>query len=138
TESKISGDDLEFCKAQEEIYKQLVITYDRFSTQLLEIHRLDTIHGDTFKYNINNYTHKHDTAYYHSWNQREIKEKIKKMKDRFVNSVCYYFMKKYNVTIDYEKIQKKYESNGVTYQNIIDEIYIQLDGFNFTEKAEKE
>lgn len=136
-DSKISAEDLEFCKEQENIFKELVKLYNSFISQLQPIIELDKEHGEKFKYKINDYTHKHDTAYYHSLKPSDMNKNIEAMKNRFINSVCYYFMKKYNVTIDYEKIQKKYDTS-VTYENIIDEITIQLGGYNFTEKAEKE
>ena len=66
-----------------------------------------------------------------------MEERISKLKNNFISRVCYYFINKYNVTIDYESICKKYDTT-VTAQNIFDEIIEQLDGFSFIEKAQQE
>jgi hypothetical protein len=136
-ESKIAADDLEFCKEQEDIYKKLISTYNSFSSQLQDISKLTKSISENYTYTNNGYTHRHDTAYSSSFSQSDINEKINKMKDRFISTICYYFERKYNITIQEEKIQKKYKES-VTLENILDEIHIQLEGFNFTEKAEKE
>jgi hypothetical protein len=137
TESKIAAIDLEFCQEQENIYKKLVEVYNGFMDQLQEVTELNKLHGEKFAYTNNGNTYKQDSANYYSLGYREINETINKMKNKFISAVCYYFMNKYSVTINYEKIQKKYDLN-VTYVNIIDEIMIGLDGFNFTEKAANE
>jgi hypothetical protein len=137
TEQKISSEDLEFCQEQETIYKKLVEVHNNFIDQLQEVTELNKWHSEKFACKINDYTYKQETAYSYSLAGREISETINKMKNKFISSVCYYFMKKYSVTINHEKIQKKFDLN-VTYENIIDCIYMDLDGYNFTEKAIQE
>jgi hypothetical protein len=136
-ESRIAAIDLEFCQEQEAIYKKLLSAYNSFSEVLQGIRELSKQHGEKFQQKNNGYTYNQESAMYYSLNAKEINEYIIKMKNKFISSVSYYFMNKYNVTIDYEKIQKKFDAN-VTHENIIDEIFIELGGFNFTEKAEQE
>ncbi|MCR8641514.1 hypothetical protein NV379_02485 [Paenibacillus sp. N1-5-1-14] len=137
TDSKIATDDLEFCKEQEEIYKKLVSTYANFYAQLQEISTQAKEHGNKFGRQSEAYIHEQKTAHYHSMRIWDYEEAIIEMKNSFIMYICSYFMKNYSVTIDYQKIQNKYDLS-VTYELIIDEIYLQLGGYNFTEKAEQE
>jgi len=58
---------------------------------------------------------------------------IKGLKNSFVNKICYYFAGKYNVTIDHA-FKEKYDEK-ISYNNILDEIFIQLGGASFEERA---
>ncbi|MFI2856833.1 DUF4942 domain-containing protein [Paenibacillus sp. JSM ZJ436] len=126
-EQKTNTEDATYCKAQEEIYKKLLNIHNSLITQLQDVQSLV----------IDQKFDAYSTAYCYSLQPRDIKQTIKKMKDKFISAICYYFMNKYNVTIDYDKIQKKYDID-VTHENIIDEIKDQLGGYNFQEKAEQE
>lgn len=135
--SRIENNDLIFCQEQEVIYNKLVKVYNNLAEQLLEVVEMSKEHSE--KFNKNNGSYLYDTAYSGSLKERDIEDKIYNMKERYISKVCYYFQKKYNVTIDYVVIQKKYkDSIELPYDTIIDEIFIQLDGFSFIEKAEKE
>jgi len=87
-------------------------------------------------------------------------EKILEIKEEFINKICWYFGKKYNVTIDNRKIYEKYKDIEVSYDDkrnkdktlninlikyvyidyniVLDEIFIQLDGYSFWERAVNE
>ena len=135
--SRISADNEVFCKEQENIYKKLVESYNKFSLELQEISVISNEHGKKYGTQTEIYFHEKPTAYYHSLKPSEIDKTINKMKEQYIKSICVYFSDNHNVTIDDEKISKKYDQN-VTYDNIIDEIFLQLGGFTFEEKAEKE
>jgi len=135
--SRISADDEVFCKEQENIYKKLVESYNKFSLELQEISVISNEHGKKYGTQTEIYFHEKPTAYYHSLKPSGLDETITKMKNQYIKSVCVYFSDKHNVTIDDDKISKKYDQN-VTYDNIIDEIFLQLGGFTFEEKAVKE
>ncbi|MNX51463.1 hypothetical protein D3C86_821230 [compost metagenome] len=124
-EQQTSTEDVTFCKEQEELYKHLVKAHESLIPQLQEVHALVAKLGH------------YSTAYTYSLKPSDIEQTIAKMKDKFISSVCHYFMNKYNVTIDYERIQKKYDQE-VTHEDIISEITEQLGGYNFHEKAEQE
>ncbi len=136
-DSKIAADDLEFCKEQESIYKDLISTYNSFYKKLQDIGEISKDHGQKFGRQSETHFHEQHTAHYRSMGKWDYEKAIREMKESFILYVCSYFMKKYNVTIDYSRIQSKY-NESVTYEQIIDEIYISLDGFNFTEKAVQE
>lgn len=138
TESKIAADDLEFCQEQESIYRQTMNAYNSLNEQLQAIKPIADAHGQKYgEMNSNGMIYKKGTAFDAGFSFYDLDKNTNKIKERFISNTCYYFMKKYNVTIDYEKIQKKYDSN-VTYENIVDEIFLQLGGYNFTEKATEE
>lgn len=68
---------------------------------------------------------------------KKLNEQIGKAKNHFIHDVCWHFQKTYNVTIDTNTIRDKYD-HAVTYTQIVDEIIVQLDGLNFTDKALQE
>lgn len=137
TDSKIAAADVEFCKEQENIYKQLVTVYNSLIPQLQAIKELDNAHGKKYGEQNDKFFYAQNTAFSCSIGIQGIEKTISEMKHKFILSVCHYFKKKYKISIEHETIQKKYNSS-VTYEQIIDEIYIQLGGYNFTEKAENE
>lgn len=135
--SRIENNDLTFCQDQENIYNKLVDVYSNLAEQLVKVEAMAKEHNA--KFNVNNNSYIYDTAYSESLKERDIEDKINNMKERYISKVCHYFQTKYNVTIDYAAIQKKYkDTKELSYDTIIDEIFIQLDGFSFIEKAEKE
>lgn len=137
--SRIEGDDLTFCQEQENIYNKLVDVYSNLESELKEVGEISKEHGVKFGKERGSYFYNQNSAYSNSFSSRDIQIQIEKMKYGYISNICIYFQNKYNVTIDYELIQKKYrDETNVPYDTIIDEIFIQLDGFSFIEKAEKE
>jgi hypothetical protein len=115
-DSKVSADDLEFCQEQETNYKALIMTYEGFYDELNKI-SCSTFYGVMSSY--------------------DYKDSLEKIKESFIKNICYHFINKYKVTINHEKIINKlnFESG---FQDVLDNIFIQLDGYSFSEKAEKE
>ncbi|ASA22733.1 hypothetical protein [Paenibacillus donghaensis] len=139
-DQKISDEDLEFCKDQEAIYKQTIAAYDNLTEQLQAIKLQIIAHGEKYSEEVGTNSTKYPrrTSFDAGFSSYDLDGNITKIKDRFISIICHYFMNKYNITIsNVEKIERKYDIK-VTYENIIDEITIQLDGYNFVEKAEKE
>ncbi|ALS22265.1 hypothetical protein [Paenibacillus naphthalenovorans] len=130
TDSKIATDDLEYCINEEREYKKAIDLMIKFSNEIKEVSGLDILNGEWHR-------EKSTNTYLESYKLRDFKQISSDIKDKFICNIANWFNDKYNVTIDYDKIQRKYDLN-VTYQNIIDEIMIQLDGYNFTEKAVQE
>ncbi|WP_010498335.1 hypothetical protein [Paenibacillus elgii] len=137
-EQKIATDDLEYCMEQEDIYKDMISAYNSFYNRLLEISEKSRIHGQKFGKKNGGFFHEQNTvATYNTMKSYDYEKTIKDLRNSFVSYICSYFEKKYSITINNEQIAKKYDE-AITYHNILDEIMIQLDGFNFTEKAERE
>ncbi|WP_405169326.1 hypothetical protein [Paenibacillus sp. FSL H3-0286] len=136
-DQKVSGEDLEFCKEQEYIYKELISNYNKFYESLQIIGEKDKEHGKKYGDQSGTYFHTQNTAYYYSMSKYDFQDAINKIKNAFVVCVCGYFEGKYNITIDREMIISKYKEI-VTCENIVDEIHEQMGGYNFTEKAEQE
>ena len=116
--SRISADDEEFCKTQEKLYKDFISYTDNYINYLKD----NTFSNEIYNSNclINSIT-----------------ETRNNKKCNFINDIVHYFRQTYKVTLTSESINKKYGIE-VTYNNIIDEIINQLDGYSFTDKAEKE
>lgn len=115
-DQRISDVDYKFCEEQEANYKALLLAYKDFNDELNKI-SYGSFHGVMSSY--------------------DYKNSLTKIKESFIINICYHFINKYKVTIDHEKIINKlnFESG---FQDVLDNIFIQLDGYSFTEKAEKE
>lgn len=133
---KISVEDRMYCEGQEKIYKHLLRTYENFREQL------EPIFQESEEFSMQHLGKKdpYVTATMSSYKISDIDKTIEQMKNKLISAICYYFMKKYNVTINIDKIEAKYKNDyfNITYLTIIDEIMEQLGGFTFTEKADNE
>lgn len=138
TEEKISSEDIEFCKEQEEIYMQTTNAYNALKEKLQIIKELSNTHGNKHGKGFDGgIFQSQSTALDAGFSEWDLEKNIRNIKNRFISNICHYFSTKYNITIDNECIQKKYEAN-VTYENIVYEINEGLGGYNFIEKAEQE
>ncbi|WP_416656051.1 hypothetical protein [Bacillus amyloliquefaciens] len=63
-----------------------------------------------------------------------IEKRLEEIKEYFISEVVYHFSRQYKVTLDTAVINKKYDIY-LTQHDIIAEIFEQLGGFNFEEKA---
>lgn len=134
---RVSKEDKQFCIEQQEVYNQGIKLTDSFIEQLIPL--LEESRELSKKSNINSYSSSHKTALYHFYSIKEFEDKKQSMKNDFINFTIWYFRDKYNVTIDIEKVQKKYKDTSIiTYDNILDEIFLQLNGLTFIEKEENE
>lgn len=61
-------------------------------------------------------------------------KRLEKIKGQFVSKIVNHFSRQYNVSLDTKVINEKYDLN-LTHNDIISEIFEQLDGFSFEEKA---
>jgi len=132
-DNRIPEEDRIFCEEQENIYKKLINIYNEFAIKLKEIKILSEEHGNKYG-EQGSYFYKMKTAYNSSHGVSGIEETRDKIKNELIDCICSYFGQKYKVTLNTDTIKKKYNLN-ITYDNIIDEIFIQLNGFSFKEKA---
>lgn len=124
-DTRISETDRAYCEKQEKLYKEAV----QAMKQTLELFK--TIYKNYSDADIRNYK-----VYIHKFDDiSHTEDRIKEFKNMFVSHIISYFQKAYNVTLNSSEILKKYKEREITYQNIIDEIFEQLGGFNFQEKA---
>ncbi|GED32112.1 hypothetical protein P9G84_02515 [Brevibacillus centrosporus] len=65
---------------------------------------------------------------------KEMTENLEDLTKRFIRNTVYHFEKKYDVQIDKESIISKY-NHQISYEQIVDEIFLQLGGHSFQEKA---
>ncbi|MFA1782433.1 hypothetical protein ACDX77_19350 [Bacillus velezensis] len=63
-----------------------------------------------------------------------IEKRLEEIKEDFISKVVRHFSRQYKVTLDTEVINKKYDLY-LTHKDIIAEIFEQMGGFNFKEKA---
>lgn len=128
--SRISADDQEFCEQKQAKYNEAITVLLDFVNTIKEKFGFYLLSEKIFdQKSTNEYLDRYDLD--------KFKERIPAVYTKFIHDITWYFSKKYNITIDSEKIIKKY-SYDITYNNILDEIFLQLAGFTFEEKAVKE
>lgn len=130
TETRISPQDNEHCVQQEKLYKDafnlLKTTLEAFEAQY-ELQDNDF----NLEYSKRGYIDSHDDIRY-------IKDRIDKNYEKFVSRMVSYFEKEYTVTLNADCIIEKYTPDSIGYLKVLDEIFEQLGGLNFNEKAEQE
>lgn len=129
-DNRISHEDKQFCEDLQNQYKKASEIY---STMIDKFCSLTNIPKDTDKY----YSIESENKYLNARLLKDLKETLLNIKDNFIHNIVWYFRDKYNVTIDIESIQKKYDID-ITYEIVLDEIFLQLDGLTFIEKAVNE
>lgn len=126
---RISEIDRAFCEKQEKMYKEAI----QAMQQTLELFKniyATYPENDNYDYYSKGYIDDYKDI-------KHIEDRMNDFKNNFINKVLRHFEKAYNVTLESAEIIKKYDLD-ITYNNIIDEIFEQLGGFNFNEKAIQE
>ncbi|MGG1338497.1 hypothetical protein ABE196_18915 [Bacillus subtilis] len=125
--NRIAETDIKFCENQ---YKQYVSAREALQ-QALNIIK-PAYEEEKKSFNNPNSVYR---CYLSNYDDIEpIKKRLGKIKEQFVYQVASHFSRQYKVTLDTEVINKKYDVY-LTHHDIIAEIFEQLGGFNFKEKA---
>jgi hypothetical protein len=148
--SRIDGEDQKFCETFNKIYADTVECYKNTLDSLISLYNNQIpLVKDSYDLSV---------SYYGShFSISDVKDSILGLKEKFISEVCYHFSHKYNVTINSDKICNKYKDIElehhkrenqdktlktdliiivpIDYNMILDEIFIQLNGFTFFEKA---
>ena len=125
---RLSKEDLAYCKKQEYIYLTAYEAYDNFLNVIDELQEFDCKELEEI-YDINS----HAVSY--GFDKYDIDKQLSNINRRYISGVKGYFERKYNITISSEKIVNKANTKKINNDFIIDEIFNQLGGFNFEDKA---
>ncbi|WP_240416750.1 hypothetical protein [Paenibacillus periandrae] len=115
--NRIDADDQFFCESQEKVYRDTVALFISITEQLKSA-------GSHFVQRYKDIGH--------------FEDRLPEIKEEHVYGICRYFEKKYNVTLNKERIHSKYKKQDVTVDLVLDEIFVELGGYNFKEKADNE
>jgi hypothetical protein len=117
-DNRISEDDKIFCEEQQKLLDDFMVFAENYKTYL----EINSFSNEIFGRSvlISDMTKQQDYK-----------------KDWFISKIVNYFIDKYKITLTYKELQDKYKTD-VKYSNILDEIFVQLDGFNFKDKAKNE
>ena len=128
-EQRISAEELEFCQLQETVFNETVSVLKKaeleFST-LYEKYKDEC--KDICSHSGANFLSRYKDLDFCS-------DRLKNIYDAFVSRITYYFAKRYNVTLSSSDIQQKYDVDTISFSIILDEIFEQLGGLTFKEKA---
>jgi hypothetical protein len=130
--SRISADDEKFCITEQEQYNKAINTLTSIFNIIFSDLNIDITADRAYS------TQKSNNPYLDYYDFDKIVNKKDELKSSFIHSIIRHFTEKYKITIDSYNIVKKYDKQDINYKILLDEIFLQLDGFNFTEKAEKE
>lgn len=148
--SRIDQEDQQYCELFNQIYSETLQCYQNTLNSLI------TLYNKQIPLVKNDY--ELSISYYgRDFGISGVVDSILNIKQKFISKVCYYFEQKYKVTINNDKIYEKYkdiqmehhkrtnpdktlnqniiEYVYLDYNMILDEIFIQLNGFSFWEKA---
>jgi len=148
--SRIDEDDKKFCEIFNRIYSETLVCYRNTLDSLIKLYNKQVVLvKNSYELSVSKYGS--------DLSINGVSDSILKIKKTFIGKVCYYFSKKYNVTIDDNKIYEKYKDIELPYRKqensdktlnpniieyvhidyniILDEIFVQLNGFSFLEKA---
>lgn len=129
--SRVSAEDADYCLRQEKLFCDAVRLVKKTEAAMRQLY-------DEYK---NDSPYSRD-GYIELYNDIQRMEKhAADIRDRHINKVCNYFEEKYKVSLDATEIREKYkeaELERPTYQEILEDIFIQLEGFTFEEKALQE
>jgi len=124
--SRISVPDKEFCESEEGKYQTAVTALRQCLTILCEARDKEE-------------KARNDREYIHSYDDvKHMEDRLDAIKSMFVLRICHYFTSKYGVTLNSDVIERKYQEKDITADNILCEVFAQLGGFSFEEKAQKE
>ena len=148
--NRIDEEDKKFCEIFNKIYFETLICYRNTLDSLINLYNEQVVLVPN-DYNL------FISKYGSDLSINDVKDSILKAKKRFISKICCYFSKKYNVTINDDKIYEKYkdielpygkqenrdktlninllEYVHIDYNIILDEIFVQLNGHSFLEKA---
>ena len=127
---KIEKEDKEFCEEEQLQYNVAITILNNFISNFEKVSGINLF--DSGKHRVES-----KNKYFDWYKFDKVAELTNETKKKFINNIIWYFEKKYNITINNESVIKKYDFS-ITYDNILDEILIQLDGYSFKEKALKE
>lgn len=125
---RISSEDKEFCEYHETILRKTVAVYNDFITAVKSL--VNEVKVNSYK------EESYNLFLSFSTDVGPAEKRIKELKNSFVDRVCRHFASKYKVTIDRD-FKEKYDET-ITFNNILDEIFLQLGGYSFEEKSVNE
>jgi len=129
TDNRISTDELDYCQKVESVYLETKNAQQEIlikMNNLFVMHKSQLIEGKAICY-----VSAHDDI-------NHLEKRIQSTYSQFVYDISSYFSKRHNVTLLHKDIIDKYTCDNITYKVIVDELFEQLGGLNFREKAEEE
>lgn len=138
--NRLGGEDLEFCELQEKIYNKVYNIYENLSNSIQELKDNEVKElNEKFKYTSgSSYTGTFTNAITYNHKNWDMKDNINKLSDNMISGITSYFTHKYNVEIDYERIENMAKDKKIDYNFIVDLIFEQLGGFSFEDKAKQQ
>jgi hypothetical protein len=129
--TRLGEADLTFCQHQQMLYVEAM----NILKQVIQLMQ------DAYKRYIRIDSYNNDGYIDSSDDIRRTNERIHEIRKNHINRICGHFQHKYKVTINTTAITNKVKDDqpaDLTYQFVVEEIFVQLGGFTFEEKAIKE
>lgn len=124
---KVAPEDLAYCEKQQRLYREAITIFEGCLSRFKAAYAC---------YEEDEYRQKR--GFISDYNDiRPMERRMPEIQQEFISNICRFFSHKYNVSIGTDFGKKKYDLQ-ITYDNILEEIFIQLDGMTFAEKAARE
>ncbi len=152
--NRIDIEDKLYCEKHNKAYHETLNNYKETLKNWIVLYNKQV---QELSYERNGYTHTEEyISFYGNFGINGLIDDITRIKEKFISKITYYFQNKYNVTIDNTKLINKYKDKydhgnrytpnktlkteiieyiKIDYNIILDEIFLQLNGFSFKEKA---
>lgn len=127
--SRLSPSDLAYCQRQQALYTQAVNFFTEMKEKMAAIYATYSQSSDSYR--SEGYIDRYDDI-------RHLEDRIPKIKTEYIDRIIYYFEKAYKVSIEHSSIREKYKDAPPlepTFEQIAEEIFVQLGGYTFHEKA---
>ena len=151
--NRIDEEDKKFCEMFNKIYSETLVCYKNILYGLITLYNEQImLVENSYDLSISKYAGGRNDLSIDG-----VKNGILHTKENLISKLCHYFSRKYNVTIDHSKIYERYkdielpygkqenrdktlninllEYVHIDYNIILDEIFVQMGGHNFLEKA---
>jgi len=147
--NRIDAEDQEFCELFNQIYSETLEAYKNTLNTLITLYNKQIV--------VVKNSYDLSVSIYGDFSINGVLKDIHHIKQNFISKICYHFEHKYQVTINEDIIYKKYKDKEIEwhrkenpdktlrldlieyvyldYNMILDEIFIQMGGYSFWEKA---
>lgn len=129
-DQRISEMEAEYCKRQEVIFYETRDTLKKYFAELNNLYEKYR-EKDSFSQREESFLSTYDDL-------KHVKNRIDSIYKEFISRITHYFARRYKVSLSSPEIVGKYDEDSISYTIILDEIFEQLGGLSFKEKAVEE
>ncbi len=129
-DQRISELETEYCKRQEMIFYETRDLLKKYLNEMTILHEKYN-EKDSYRGQEESFLYKYDDL-------NKVKDRITSIYKAFISRITGFFVNRHKITLSSSEIEKKYDENSISYSIVLDEIFEQLGGLSFKDKADEE